>query len=179
MNPISAVIAEQQTFDDCVAQYLPYLNRFVGNLTGRAQMVEDIVQQTILKALLHADQFRFKSSVKTWLTSIAVNEIRQAYRCASRSRTVPLIMEAHDVNRSQSIELPHNLYDAKERDVLVRNAVSQLPEMYRSVVELCELQAIPMNEAAVKLGLTLPAIKTRRHRARQKLRRLVVKLRPN
>jgi RNA polymerase sigma-70 factor, ECF subfamily len=173
MNFTSTLAAEQQKFADSVAQYLPYLNRFVGNLTRFDQMTEDIVQQTVLKALTHADQFRLESTLKTWLTSIAVNEVRQAYRVAGRSRTAPLITEAPDVNRRQGVELLHNFYEAKERDVLVRNAVSQLPEMYRSVVELCELQCVPMKEVALKLRLTQAAVKTRRHRARQKLRRLV------
>jgi RNA polymerase sigma-70 factor (ECF subfamily) len=139
-------------------------------------MTEDIVQQTILKALTHADQFRSESTLKTWLTSIAVNEVWQAYRRAWRSRTVPLITEDLGMDRRQRGELPNNRYEAKERDLLVRDAVAQLPEAYRSVVELCELQCVSMKEAARKLRLTVPALKTRRHRARQKLRPLVAKL---
>ncbi len=58
-------------------------------------------------------------------------------------------------------------------------AVSRLPHSYRSVVELCDFQSLPMIEAARKLGITLPAIKSRRHRARQKLLPLVAKLKLN
>ena len=177
MNSTSTLATEQQTFAYSVAQYLPYLNRFVGNLTRRDQMAEDIVQQTVLKALMHAEQFRFESTLKTWLTSIAVNEVYQAYRVVSRSRAVPLTSECLDMDRCQRLEFPDHTYEARERELLVRSAVSQLPEMYRSVVELCDLQCVPMKEAALKLGLTLPAVKARRHRARQKLLRLVDNLR--
>jgi RNA polymerase sigma-70 factor, ECF subfamily len=176
MNPISTLMTDGQTFPDRVAQYLPYLNRFVGNLTRSDQMAEDIVQQTVLKALMHAEQFRFESTLKTWLTSIAVNEVYQAYRVVSRSRAVPLTTETLDMDRCQRLEFPNNTYEARERELLVRSAVSRLPKMYRSVVELCDLQCVPMKEAALKLGLTLPAVKARRHRARQRLRRLVAKL---
>ena len=72
---------KQLNFADRVAQHLPFLSRFVGSVMRGDQRAEDIVQQTVLKALTNADQFRFESSLKTWLVSIALNEARQAYRC--------------------------------------------------------------------------------------------------
>ena len=175
MNPISTT-AEQQNFADSVALHLPFLNRIVRRLMRGDEMAEDVVQQTVLKALMHVDQFRFESTLKTWLTSIAVNEVYQTYRFIWRSRTVPLTTETFDIDRCQRLEFPNDTYEVRERELFVRSAVSELPEKYRSVVELCELQCVPMKEAAVKLGLTLSAVKTRRHRARQKLRRLVPNL---
>jgi RNA polymerase sigma-70 factor, ECF subfamily len=169
-------MVKQQNFAECVAQHLPYLNRMVSRMTRGDQMAEDIVQQTVLKALIHADQFRFESALKTWLGSIAINEVHQLYRSKSRTRVVQLITETLDVNRCHPVELPKDAYEAKERDVLVRHAVSQLPESYRSVVELCDLQRLPLSEVARKLGLTVPAVKTRRKRARLKLRPLVANL---
>lgn len=160
---------EQPNFPDCIAQYLPFLSRVVGRVMRGDQMTEDIVQQTLLKALTKADQFRFESSSKTWLASIAINEARQAYRSGWRRYAVPLITENVDSDRCELVEAPNNSYEAKEREVLVRNAVSRLPHAYRRVIELCDFQEIPLGEAARRLGLTLPAIKSRRHRARQKL----------
>lgn len=139
-------------------------------------MTEDIVQQTILKALAHSDQFRAESTLKTWLCSIAINEVHQAYRCAWRKRSVPLAAE--NLESDRHFEFPKASYEAREREVLVRHAVSRLPSSYRSVVELCELHCLSLKEAAEKLRLTVPAVKTRRHRARQKLRRLLAKLKP-
>ena len=85
-------------------------------------------------------------------------------------------MAAGAALRRMLVEFPKDTYEAKERDLLVRHAISRLPQSYRSVVELCDLQHLPLNEAARKLGLTLPAVKSRRHRARQKLRPFVAKL---
>jgi DNA-directed RNA polymerase specialized sigma24 family protein len=45
---------DKENFAECVAQHLPYLNRMIQSLTGRDPMTEDIVQQTMLKALVHA-----------------------------------------------------------------------------------------------------------------------------
>jgi RNA polymerase sigma-70 factor, ECF subfamily len=169
-------MVDQQHFADSVAQHVPFLTRVVRSLVRGDQMLEDIVQQTVLKALTNAHQFRFDSALETWLVSIAINEVRQAYRSRWHRRAVRLITESFDADRYQGVEFPHNTYEADERDVLVRRAVSRLPQKYRSVVELCDFQRLPLNEAARKLGLTLPAVKSRRHRARQKLLPLVAKL---
>jgi RNA polymerase sigma-70 factor, ECF subfamily len=167
---------QQHNFANNVAQHIPFLTRVVRNLVRGDSMTEDIVQQTALKALMNADQFRSESTLKTWLVSIAINEVRQAFRSQWRRRAVPFISEASGFDRCQRVEPPNTHYEAQERDVLVRRAVSRLPKMYRTVVELCDLQLVPLNEVARKLGLTLPAAKSRRHRARQKLRPLVEKL---
>jgi RNA polymerase sigma-70 factor (ECF subfamily) len=169
-------MTRQQRFAECVAQHLTFLNRIVGSLTRNDPMTDDIVQQTMLKALVHADQFRFESTLKTWLTSIAINEVRQVYRCKWRIRSVPLITEILEGDRSPRVESPGPSYETRERKVLIRQAVSRLPESYRRVVELCDLQGLPLPEAAARLRLTPAAVKTRRHRARQKLRPFVVSL---
>jgi DNA-directed RNA polymerase specialized sigma24 family protein len=70
----------QPTFANCVAQHLPFLTRVVRSLMRGDQNAEDIVQQTVFKALTNADQSRFESSLKTWLVSIALNEARRPIR---------------------------------------------------------------------------------------------------
>lgn len=166
----------QDNVADCVVQHLPFLNRMVRGLTRSDPMSDDIVQQTILKALAHADQFRLESTLKTWLASIAINEIRQIYRCKWRTHSVPLLTENVESDRFRSVESLNAGYQAREREVLVRKAVSSLPEPYRCVVELCDLQCLPLKKAASRLGLTLAALKTRRQRARRKLWPLVAGL---
>jgi RNA polymerase sigma-70 factor, ECF subfamily len=170
-------MSKQQNFRDCIAEQVPFLTRTVRRLMHGDQMAEDIVQETVLKALTHADQFRFESTLKTWLVSIAVNEIRQAYRrCKWCKHTVPLMEETVDMDRCRSLTFSNNDYEANERATFVRNAVCGLPDMYRSVLELCDFQQLEMKDAARKLGLTLATVKTRRHRARQRLRPLMAQL---
>jgi RNA polymerase sigma-70 factor, ECF subfamily len=170
------VMPEQANFANSVAQHLPYLKRIVGGLTRNDTMTDDIVQQTILKALVHAEQFRFESTLKTWLTSIAKNELRQVYRSKWLLRSVPLITDNFESQRSFQIESASSGYQASEMEALIQQAVSRLPPSYRSVVELCDLQGLHLEEAADRLQLTLPAVKSRRQRARKKLRPLVANL---
>jgi hypothetical protein len=89
------------------------------------------------------------------------------------------MMDSFDLGRCQPVEFRHDAYESNERDVLIRHAVSRLPHMYRSIVELCDFQNIPMKEVARTMGLTVAAVKSRRHRARQKLLRLAAKLKWN
>ena len=168
----------QENVSDCVVEYLPFLTRMVRALTRNDSISEDIVQQTMLKALVHADRFRFESTVKTWLVSIAMNEVRQFYRCKWWTRSVPLTTENLESDRFPRVQSPNTVYQAREREVLLRQAVSRLPEPYRSVVELCDLQCLSLKEAASRLRLTLSAIKNRRRRARRKLSSLVSVLNP-
>jgi RNA polymerase sigma-70 factor, ECF subfamily len=170
---MDTVMPEHPNFANCVAQHLPFLNRVVRSVLREDQGADDIVQQTVLKALTNAQQFRFESSLKTWLVSIAMNEARQVYRCAWHRRTVPLMTENIDLLGSPSLETSHNNYQANEQAALVHKAVSRLPKAYRCVIELCDFQQIPMKEAARQLGLTLAAVKSRRHRGRRKLLPLV------
>jgi RNA polymerase sigma factor (sigma-70 family) len=138
----------QEKVADSITQHLPYLHRMVRGLTRGDPMAEDIVQQTILKALVHTDQFRLESTLKTWLTSITMNEVRQVYRCKWRMRSVPLMTENGEGEQSPLIESPHAGYQAREREALIRH----------------------------QLRLTLAAVKTRRHRARKMLRAVCCQL---
>lgn len=169
-------MAGEATFANSVAQHLPYLTRMVRGLTRNDAITEDIVQQTVLKALIHADQFRFESTLKTWLTSIAMNEFRQVYRSKWRTCSVPLTADTLERKPSSDFDSPGLNYQVSEREMLIRKAVARLPGPYRSVVELCDLQSLSLREAAARLRLTVPAVKTRLKRGRQKLRRFVLTL---
>ena len=70
-------MTDKEGFADCIVQQLPFLNHMVPGLMRDDPAAEDIIHQTVLKALVHADQFRFEASLKTWLGSIAINEVRQ------------------------------------------------------------------------------------------------------
>jgi RNA polymerase sigma-70 factor (ECF subfamily) len=64
----------------------------------------------------------------------------------------------------------------REREAFIRQAVSRLPEHYRSLVELCDLQGLTLQEAAQLLQLTIPGAKTRLRRARKKLQPFLTNL---
>jgi len=139
--------------------------------------VEDVMQQAYINAFTHLDQFEERSEFSTWLTRIALNEAfarRQKMRRAeSVSRNVDdegrALMET--ITSSQP-DPERQAYAQELRDVL-EAAVDELPESYRTVFMLRDIEGLSTTETGVGLGLGDEAVKTRLHRARAMIRRSV------
>jgi RNA polymerase sigma factor (sigma-70 family) len=164
-------------FADLIAPHLTPLLRMVRATIGSHPDVEDIVQQTALKALTHLEQFRFEASFRTWLIRIGLNEARQWRRkCASSqflALDLPTLTQlpATDESHSPLVECQRS-----EATVRLRAALAWLPEKYRIVVLLRDLEDLSLSEVARRLGLTVPAVKTRHLRARQKMAKFLGRL---
>ena len=166
-------VIDKETFVSNIAAHLPYLRRLAYRLTRGDAMSEDVVQQTLLKALTHCRQFRFESALKSWLFTIAVNEARQMYRSSRRTEVLSTLDTVGATGAN-----PESDYAARERAAAVRDAVARLPDRYRAVIELYDLQLLPLHEVAARLSLPPQLIKLHRHRARRKLRPIVERLLP-
>jgi RNA polymerase sigma-70 factor (ECF subfamily) len=165
------VAGQRDLFGELIAPHLTALSHIVRATIGGHPEVEDIVQQTALKAFTHLAQFRFEAGFKTWLFQIGLNEVRQwRLNCAS-SGFVEFTPHAFselaiaDQSHSPLIECQRSETSAQLGAALVR-----LPKQYRNVVLLLDFEDLSISEVAVRLGLTIPAVKSRRWRARQKLR---------
>jgi RNA polymerase sigma-70 factor (ECF subfamily) len=157
-------------FGDLIAPHLSQLSRIIRATIGDQSEVEDIVQQTALKAFTHLAQFRFEAGFRTWLIQIAINEARQWRRQNASSRflefAAPTFSELPIADQRHS---PLIEYQRCETGAQVRAALAHLPEKYRIVIFLRELEELSISEVAARLGLTIPAVKTRHRRARQKV----------
>src|SRR5690348_1095617 len=100
----------RELFADLIGPHLIPLLHIVRRTTGRHPDVEDIVQQAVIKALTHLDQFRFEASFRTWLIRIGLNEARQWQRKYAASRFVAVDLptltqlRAADESRSPLVE---------------------------------------------------------------------------
>jgi RNA polymerase sigma-70 factor (ECF subfamily) len=161
---------QRNLFGDLIAPHLSPLSCIVRATIGGHSEVEDIVQQTALKALIHLAQFRFEAGFSTWLIQIAINEARQWRRKPDSSRLLefaaPTLSELPIADQRHS---PLIEYQRSETGVQVRAALANLSEKYRTVIFLRELEELSISEVATRLGLTIPAVKTRYRRARQKI----------
>ena len=167
---------KHQSFGDSVAEHLAFLIRFVKGTMRGDPNAEDIVQQTALKALTNAGQLRSEVSLKPWLVSIAINEIRQSNRSGWRRRTLrwtrktPVRLEFGRLKLQMRCTRPMS-----ERACAAGSFAFAAGIWLRRCV--VRLQQLPLSDAAKLLGLTFPAAKARRQRARQKLIPLLKKLR--
>ncbi len=139
---------------------------------------EDVVQEAYVRAFTHLDGFRGEAQLSTWLTRIALNEALGRLR--RRRITVGLkgIDEINDQGEARVIYLPSARQDsdpeaaAARAEVrrLLERAVDQLPDPFRTVFVLRDIEEMSTEETASHLGLRPETVKTRLHRARRLLR---------
>jgi RNA polymerase sigma-70 factor (ECF subfamily) len=138
--------------------------------------VEDVMQQAYINAYTHLDQFEERSQFSTWLTRIAVNE---AIARRQKRRTVLSMTENVDERGADAVEMtssqptPEHQAYARELQQVLEEAVDELPETYRAVFMLREIEGLSTSETGQGLGLGEEAVKTRLHRARAMIRRSV------
>ena len=125
------------------------------------QLAEDAVQETFIKALRTLDSFRGESSMKTWLTRIAIRTC-----CDMRRSFWFRHMDRHFTPEM----LPEQAQTAEEEDQSLTLAVMNLPKKLREVILLYYYQDMNVNEIADALGVTQPTVSYRLKRAREKLR---------
>ena len=126
------------------------------------QLAEDAVQETFIKAVRTLDKFRGESSVKTWLTRIAMRtccDMRRSFWFRRMDRRFTPEM------------LPAPVQEVDEDETALTLAVMNLPKKEREVIILYYYQNMNMSEIADALGMTQPTVSYRLKRARERLRR--------
>lgn len=132
--------------------------------------VDDVLQDAYLAAYRQLARFERRARFSTWLTRIAANHAID--RCRRRSRTIALRVEGRFVGALNGTPPPdpEQQRNAHELGRLLERAIDALPERYRVVYVLREVQGLDTREAAACLGIEEATAKTRLHRARALLR---------
>ena len=138
---------------------------------------EDIAQEAILKAFRSLATFRAESKFSTWLISITLNEARSRIR-----RQAVVRMESLDDSTDDGgvvspallrdwHEIPSEALERQEVRQMLQEAVTSLPEIYRQVFQLRDVEEFSVKETAEALGISVPSVKVRLHRARMMLQK--------
>ena len=138
---------------------------------------EDVAQEAFVRAFQRLSSFRAESKFSTWLISITINEARTRLR-----RKALVRMESLDQlpNEDKSIspallrdwrEIPSEAMQRGEVRNLIRLAVEQLPDIYREVFLLRDVEELTISETAEALNISIPSVKVRLHRARMRLQK--------
>jgi RNA polymerase sigma-70 factor (ECF subfamily) len=132
---------------------------------------EDVMQQAYVNAFKTIGQFEGRATFSTWLTRIVLHEALRRRR-RERADAVTLDSEPQRIERlpSTTPDPEHQAYTGELRALLER-AIDSLPEAYRLVFMLREVEGLSTSETAASLELGNEAVKTRLHRARAMLRR--------
>ena len=140
--------------------------------------VEDVAQETVIKVYQNLDKFRGDSQFRTWVLSIARNEGLGRLRKIGTRREDSLDAETDEQTGDYTPailtswrEIPAEALEQKELGAILRNAIEGLPEIYRNVVLLRDIEEMDIRQTAAALGISEAAVKVRLHRARALLQR--------
>jgi RNA polymerase sigma-70 factor (ECF subfamily) len=180
---IAAILAgNTHLFHELIRPYEHTVFSMAMVLLRNPQDAEDVMQETFLKGLRNLHAYRAEARFSTWLVSIALNEARSSLR---RHRPVESLDASDETDRIAPEllrdwrEVPSEVLERLEVRNLLRDAVTELPLIYREVFVLRELQELTISESAQALGISPASVKVRLHRARIMLqRRLAPQLRP-
>jgi len=179
---VDAILAgDRHAFEALVRGESPRLYRIIMRIVGDADEAQNVLQETFLQAYRGLDTFRRESKLTTWVYAIGINLSRAAVRRAKRFAS----LGESDLDRLQpefrwgmyretpESWNPHKLAEQSEMRSLVREAIGRLPEDYREVITLRDMEELATAEVAAILGITEGAVRVRLHRARQALKGLL------
>jgi RNA polymerase sigma-70 factor, ECF subfamily len=144
---------------------------------------EDAAQEAFLKAFRNLDRFRGEAKFSTWLISITLNEARSRLRRKKTAKTESLDELNEGGHVSPALlrdwrEIPSEAVERQEVRLLLQDAITDLPTIYREVFVLRDMEDLSVNQSAEALGISVAAAKVRLHRARLMLqKRLAPELR--
>lgn len=159
-------------FATLIQPHLAILRSVINRMILDRFEAEDLVQQTLMKAYLGLPSFRSDSTFRTWLISIAVNEVGQYRRKRSH---LPAAMKDFQTALSTVPGKDSFLEDLERRELAhrVRELVARLPRKYRIVIELQAFEGLSTADTARKLTLSVNGVKTRYLRARRRMALLI------
>ena len=167
-------------FDDVLSRCLPSLHRMAFRKLGNAVEAEDAVQEALLSAYKHLDQFNGGAQMSTWLTTIVINAARMQLRRRSRHIHLSLDQQLGDEQEYSLAEQiasdspsPEDVCRESELHAHVRQLLPQLSPRLRKAFQLHDLNGLTIREAAVILGVPSGTAKAQITRARAKLRELM------
>ena len=172
---------DEAAFEQVVRQYGGRLLAVARRIVGTEEDARDVVQDAFLNAFRSLDRFEGNAKLSTWLHRIAVNAALMKLRTRKRKPEQPIdallpgfLDDGHFEERFQSWEEPiDHAMEREENRELVRQKIDELPESYRTVLVLRDIEGLDTEETANMLGLSVNATKIRLHRARQALRTML------
>ena len=181
MDEKELVKKAQQGHEDAFAALVEQYRRKMFNLaysfTRNREAADDLAQEVFLKAYLSLPRFQAKSSFGTWLYRIAVNTSKDYLRKEGKVQKVPFDESPADMMRYEDEMAKREEYEIQEeRKTLLRQALTTLPEKYKVILTLRDIQGFPYGEIAEILKISAGTVDSRLHRARKLLRKKVILL---
>ena len=171
------VAGDQKAYELLVLKYQRRIERLIGRMVRDTNLVEDIAQETFIRAYRALAQFRGEAQFYTWLYRIAVNTAKKALVDLKRDPTVSesaLRGGGDDEDETSGVEnelttaeTPETVLAAKEIAAAVNSAMDALPEELRQAVTLREIEGLSYEEIAEVMNCPIGTVRSRIFRARE------------
>jgi RNA polymerase sigma-70 factor, ECF subfamily len=158
-------VTVQPSVRDIMLAAIPSLRAFAMSLSGNADRADDLVQETVMRAMANINTFTPGTNMSAWLFTILRNLFRSQYR--KRRREV----EDADGSYQASLKLPPEQFGRLEFKELIE-ALAKLPYVQREALLLVAASGFSYEEAAAICGIAVGTVKSRVSRARQQLAEL-------
>ncbi len=167
----------RQRFEEEAMSHLDSLYGTAMRLTRNPDQAQDLVQETLLKAFKNHERLRPDSNLKAWLTKVLTNTFINQYRKQQVRRRAQETFEPDWMNgrvgsswgRNSAKRPGQQVVDRFVREEL-NEAVAELPEAYRQVLILADVEEMAYKEVAETLDVPIGTVMSRLHRARRRLR---------
>lgn len=159
---------DEQAAAELVRRHARTLARFLAGAGALADELDDVVQESLIRAFRGAAAFRGQCQFRTWLLSIGANVLKDFARRARRRQVVPLL---DDLPASGGD--PHDDAVAREAEQRLQQGLARLPRLQREVFLLRAQQGLEYDEIAAALGSTPGAARVHYHHAVKRLKELM------
>jgi RNA polymerase sigma-70 factor, ECF subfamily len=175
---------EVEDLRDVIVRHLPHFLRIAVYHLRDLSDAEDAVQDALVSALTHLDQFRGRAKMSTWVTAIVINSARMTLR--RRLRQPQIVLGETGQDRYPSLEGlvaddrpdPEEICGKREIAERLAHATSRLSPALRSTFQLRHVEGLSIRETARLLKVPTGTVKARMARARKKLRQVIQKKYP-
>ncbi|HRD01466.1 MAG TPA: sigma-70 family RNA polymerase sigma factor [Candidatus Saccharicenans sp.] len=167
---------DKEAFSVLVRKYQNKVFGLAINIVHNHETADDLAQEIFIKAYQALPRFRYQSEFGTWLYQIAINHIRDYLRRHKKEKDDLCLDEIPEI-RAEEKEISERLAESQEeerRKRLIREKMEEMPEKYRLILSLRDIQGLSYEEIGRMLKLSAGTVDSRLHRARRLLRKKLV-----
>lgn len=168
-----AQIGDVAAFKELLLRYEGKIYNLALRIMGNKEDANDVLQETFITAFKKLSTFKGESSFYTWIYRIATNICFMKKRGMSKKKTVSLdlpILTQHDEIKRELPDdwskSPSATLENKELKDILSNAINELPEDYKTVLVLRDMEGLSNDDVSNIMKISIPAVKSRLHRAR-------------
>lgn len=167
---------QKRAYDELVRRYRGRLYSFILRMVGDPVEAEELAQDTLIRAYVHADKYREIARFSTWLFTIATNLVRNRVRKQKRQPRMLVLDPAPENDDDIPLDPadpqadPTRELEGRELGRLIAEATSRIPERYRVPFLLREVEQLSYEEIQQVTGLKLGTVRSRINRARTRFR---------